>query len=94
MARRIEGAPFRQNPWRPHAVRSRPARRISLKEAIMAVRHTVSEEMAWTDWSAANKADVRPEPANRTTPMGLVIGLVLAVVALAGIVYLLPPGVN
>lgn len=56
----------------------------------MATRHTVSDEMAWTDWSSP---DERVQSTDRRSSWpGAVMAILIAIAALACIVYLLPTG--
>lgn len=52
---------------------------------------TVSEEMAWTDWSSEQK---RHAGATRVSRVGMTVALAMAAAMLAGAVFLLPAGIN
>lgn len=56
---------------------------------------TVSEEMAWTNWSAPEQATRRPETVqNKPSLLSIAAAVAAGVAMLAGAIYLLPPGIH
>ena len=54
---------------------------------------TVSEEMAGTDWSVSTPRAPRvSDTATRPNLIGIAIAAVASLVAILGVIYLLPPG--
>lgn len=56
----------------------------------MSTYRTVSDEVSLTDWSHSD--DRYGENRRGSSPVGIAIGIGVAVAALLGIIYLLPPG--
>lgn len=56
----------------------------------MATFHTVSEEMAWTDWSAPAEKPQQTHASFKPSLLSIAATLIAGLLALAAIIYLLP----